>query len=643
MITPHLPTKDALIQSVTVTAIDDLIKRIKKWKLDALIELPSHWAETSRYLPAGTTEFPGLVDWSIAPHLREIVDCAHPDSGIRYVTCMKSTQSLFTTTVESAIGWAIKHGLHNILTIISSKNIAKIRSSSAIDVMIDHSGLADRVRPMSERMKKKTGDNTYYKELLGGRRMLMTSWNSIGDAKSVNWSFIFEDELDEAPYELKGQGDPQKIFEGRKKTVKFFMVFRGGTPILTTGRTYTNFLEGDQRYYHVPCPLCGEIQPLVLLAGTDSAVTGSNYGLTARSEMKNSVEVVVEDSVEYICKFCKDRFKEHHKHWMFQPENGALWIPTATPKDPQHRSYHISNLMSPVMFFTWKSFMQEFASTDYGANITRYKNFRIDNLGCPWENRRGKMEWRDVWEKCGNYPLGAVPLGGMIITAGCDVQKRWLELVVVAWGRWPEAWIIDHKKFYGDTANKGNKVWAEMRDYVQTKKYPKQIGEPLSIVMLGVDSAYNPKKDASNAEMTIVDEHTVYEVVASMTPKAIACQGVAGQRDAIAKQQPVKHSNALKVRYEMASDLLKDEFFARFELDDCPIHLTQALGEDFFRGLFSEVWAEVKPGKWEYRKTFERNEPLDGWDLSRMAAEVLGVPSWSSETWDSLYERLYRK
>ena len=637
-------TKAEAYKNIKVQTACSLVGLIGRWKTDSRIELPSEWAEKNRYLPSGTTEYPGLVDWSIAPHLKEICDCAHPDSGVKYVTCMKSTQSLFTTTVESAEGWAIKHKRHNILNIISSKNIAKIRSSSAIDVMIDSSGLASFVRPMSERMKKKTGDNTFYKEFHGGRRMLMTSWNSIGDAKSVNWSFIFEDELDEAAYELKGQGDPQKIFEGRKKTVKFFMVYRGGTPINSTGRTYKNFLEGDQRYYNVPCPLCGEKQTLVLMFGAETAVTGNDYGLTARSENKNGVDVIIPESVEYVCKYCKKAFKEHHKGWML---SNGLWIPTAEPKDPEHRSYHISNMMSPVMFFTWKSFMQEFANCEYGANITAYKNFRIDNLGWPWENRAQRLQWReikDVFARRGdNYPLGMVPDGGLILTAGVDVQKRWLEMVVIAWGANDEYWIIDHQKFNGATANKTNKVWGDLKAFIKEKKYPLSNGVPVQIVLAGIDSAFNPKRDSDIQENTVTMEHTVYEVVAAMSPKAIAVRGNDGMKDSILKEERIRKAIALKTRYELAVSTLKDELYTKLDmLPDSGIHMTTALSDDFFRGVLSEVYAETKPGKWEWKKVFERNEPLDCINLARGAAEYLNLPSMSSEGWKNLRDRLYR-
>jgi len=235
-------------------ARDEIIKTVQNWKLAAGIELPSAWATENRFLPEGVSNRPGRINHDIAPHMVEIQDCFHPNSGIKLVSIMKSTQSLATTTIENVIGWAIKNMLHNILYIISSKNIAKMRSSAAVDVLIDYSGLAGHVKPLSQRMKRKTADTTYYKEFLGGRKLMMTSYNSIADAKSFSWDLIIFDEIEEAPYELKGQGDPEKIFEMRGTTARHLKMAKISTPTSVNGRIHANFLDSDQRYFHCWCP-----------------------------------------------------------------------------------------------------------------------------------------------------------------------------------------------------------------------------------------------------------------------------------------------------------------------------------------------------------------------------------------------------
>lgn len=622
----------------------NLNRYISGWKTSAYIPMPSEWAHENRYLPAGTTEFPGKIDHAIAPHMVEIQDCFHPDSGISQVSIMKSTQSLATTTLENVIGHSIKYKLHNILYIISSKNIAGIRSSAAIDVMIDNSGLAEYVKPISQRMKRKIADNKFYKEFDGGRRLMMTSWNSIGDAKSLTWSLIIMDEIDEAPYELKGQGDPESIFAGRGKTIRNLKIAKISTPTTTHGRIYTNFLNGDQRFFYCQCPFCGELQVLEL------GGMGKKYGLKAQSETVDGILQILPETVGYICKFCEKEIKEYLKGKMLL---GGKWKPTARPVNPSYRSYHISNLMSPVMFYSWTRVMQEFAETDWGNNVTKFKNFSIDVLGWPWENRSAKTNWKDLKSKAEYYELRTVPLGGLIILGGVDVQEDRTELQVVAYGvengAGMASWVIDYQIFWGDTKNLNSKAWVDLRNYIISKKYKvtqlnKKNEKEFPIAMTAIDSGYNPKAfGRGESEVNLTIEHVVYEFVAR-TPKTIACRGNPDLTDMILKQERVKRKSFLKIRYDHAVSEVKDLVFSMIMQEKTTpgyIHFTRQLDDEYFKGFVSEVFAEVKPGKWEWKKIYERNEPLDTYILTRAAAERLNLPTWTLDVWMNYDRQLF--
>jgi phage terminase large subunit GpA-like protein len=621
-----------ILTDITQAAYKNIYRYIGTWKLDYFIPLISDWAAENRWLPAGTTEYPGKVDHSIAPHMVEIQDCLHPDSDISQVTVMKSTQSLFTTSIFSVFGHSIKYKLHNILYIVSSKNIAGILSSSAIDVMIDNSGLAEYVKPISSRMKKKVADNKFYKEFHGGRRLMMTSWNSIGDSKSLTWSLIFMDELDEAPYELAGQGDPESMFAGRAKTIRNLKIIKGGTPTTTNGRTNRNFLEGDQRFYYAQCLHCGEKQVLDLFG------LGRDYGLRARSETVEGIEQIIPDTVEYVCKYCKKSLKEYQKGAMMA---GGEWRPTARPVNPAYRSYQISNLMSPIMFYTWTRCMQEFCETDWGAKITKFKNFKIDVMGMPWEHSSEKKSWKDLKARADKYPLQIIPEGGLIVTGGTDVHKDFLEFQAVAWGPGMESWPVDHVKFYGPTENRNNKIWTDWQNYVTTKKYKLKNVE-IPIAMNAIDSGYNPKNGQMN-DNNIGVEHIVYEIVAR-TPRSIACRGNDALRDMILKQERIKRAIPLKIRYDVAVSELKDEIMVKVDLPPGSrgyIHFSDALPDEYFRGFLSEIYTETQPGKWEWKKIYERNEPLDTYILCRAAAERLNLASWGDHVWANYKTKLF--
>lgn len=624
---------------IEIDSRERLINYINTWHTDAHIPLISEWASQNRYLPAGTTEYPGMVDHSLAPYSVEIMDSAHPDSDVDVITIKKGTQALITTAAENVIGHSIKYKLHNILYIISSLSMAKMRSSAAIDTMIDYSGLADCMKPISQRAKKKVADGAFYKEMHGNRRLLMTSYNSIADAKSFSYSLIIMDELEEAPHgELKGQGDVEAIFRGRTKTIRGFKIIKISTPTNTQGRIHKNWLEGDQRKYFCQCPLCGELQVLELMT------EGRQHGLFARSEMVDKLELIIPDSVGYICKFCKGTIKEYQKGQML---NGGKWIPTARPVNPRYRSYHISNLMSPVVFYSWTQCMQEFAETGWGTNILKLKNFIIDVLGEAWEARTEKRSYIDLYNKSEDYPLGILPEGALIVTMGTDVQKMYLQYTVVAWGRDMQSWVIDEGKFHAQngTKDKNDRCWQDWRNFIATKKYKLKKRETVDVIIsrAAIDSGYNPDDDKIDGT-DITYEHTVYEMVAR-TPRTIACRGNWKLKDTILKEERVKRQSPLKTRYDHAINELKDEIFVKVDLPaGAPgeMHFTKQLGEEFFRGFLSEVYAETEPGKWNYRKIYERNEPLDTWILARSAAEHLNLSSWTEQIWNDVEMRLLK-
>lgn len=610
-----------------------LLKHIRSWHTDSFIPLISEWAAENRYLPPGTTEYPGMYDNTITPYLVQIMNDLHPSSDYEMVSIMKGTQTGATTgVIENSVGHSIKYKLHNILSVITSQDMAKMRSSAAIDVMIDNSNLKDCMKPMSNRIKRKVADSTWYKEMHGNRRMLMTSYNSITGAKSFNWSLVILDELDEAPGgDFKGQGDIEAIFKGRTKTIRGFKIIKISTPTNTQGRIYKNFMEGDQQYYYVRCPLCGEYQVLKILYG------GADYGLTARAETIDNISLIIPDSVKYICKFCKKDLYEHQKGDML---NAGKWIATAKAINPRYRSYHISNLMSPVVFYSWRQCMQEFAETDFGQNILKFKNFRIDVEGWPWESKSEKKDWQELKSRAENYQLGSVPDGFPVVVAGIDTQKNRLEMQVVAYGKGMKTAVIDYIQFFGDTYDRNNKVWRDCKEFLITKRY-KYKGITVPITLIAIDSGYNP--GAEESENSVRAEHVVYDFVAENYTRMIACRGNPKLKDMIIKEERVKRASPLKIRYDVAVNELKDEIFVKVDLPpdaDGAMHFSKYLSDQYFQGFLSEVFAEVEPGKWGWKKIFERNEPLDTWILCRAAAEKLNLPRWPEKTWDDYELRI---
>jgi phage terminase large subunit GpA-like protein len=657
-------------QPAPITA-DSIYKKSQKKKATDLIKnLPVHiiipkfsdWATEHRYYPPGISVYPGRHDPETAPHMNEILDRIHPDDPCTHVYVMKSVQSTATTMSENAIGASIQYKLWNMLYLTADQSLAKIRSSANIDPMIDNSGLAQYVKPISRRMKRKTADNTYYKEFAGGIKLAINSYNSIGALKSNTTGFIVCDEWDEAPPELKGQGDIQGIIEGRTMGLRRFKLLFISTPtIMESSRIYKGFLEGDQRYYYVPCPICGEMQVLELKGRK------IDYGLTFTTEedKETGKKILIPETVRYICKHCKKEFRETKKQQMLL---GGEWRATSTPVDRRKTSYHISGLLSPEMFLSWERICQQFINAGFGENLLLFKDFTINYLGNPWAAVQKTMAWETFRDNADDYCLGDVPDGRMIksdygevyhgplvLFGGCDVQGDRLELHVVGFGPGMESWEIDYQVFTGNPGDLHDFSWGALSDWVYQHTY-NVLGVDMYISLCAVDSGWDPKKQTRDKDFA-GKTHTVYDFVAPRQDRFIATMGVPDDRgiDLIKSSNTNNPATQLKQRYNIYVSPIKELIFSRLDMDDGPgaIHFPRyqkgpggkqiPLPDEHYRRFLSERYQEIKPNEFGWKKIHTRNEQWDTFIYAYAAAVFRNIPSLSIQQWMARYKALLNK
>ncbi|MDR0374730.1 MAG: phage terminase large subunit family protein [Treponema sp.] len=603
-------------------------------RIDPYISPITEWAARNRYLPEGTTEHPGFVDPDFAPYTLEIKENFFPDSPYRIIAILKGTQSLITTAIEDAIGHSIKYGLHNILYVISTASMAAQRSSASIDVMINNSGLKDRVRPIAKRKnQRKSGDTLLYKELAGGRRFSMTSYKSIAALKSFSWDLIVMDEIDEAPPSIKGQGDPEAIIEVRGKTIDNLKIAKLSTPTQAeNSRIWKAFKSGDRREYMIPCPRCGGFQFLEMMK------EGREYGLYGDYTVdKTKRPTFVAGTARYKCKLCGEDFFEYEKPaFMREKSRGGLarWEPQAEAQDPRDRSYHVSSMMSPMT--QWSNILVDYAKTGFGQKLHEYKSFVINTEGLPFFTNRAYKPWLELKEAAEDYPLGEAPEGGLIITGGVDVQKNRLELQLVAWGYGMEGWSFYHGQFIGATADVNGPAWSDLLAFAKKLYTIPGTGTEVRIGKIGVDASYNPNKEASLANENLrMEMNAVYAFCKRHPSMFVPVRGVDGQvADGRVAQ---KRSKAYGIDYYLVDvTAIKQELFENIDRRDgrYAVHFSRAYPDEFFRQFLSEIYGELDNGKMGYKKIYERNEALDTFIYARAAMNILGADEWSDDKWD---------
>jgi phage terminase large subunit GpA-like protein len=124
---------------------------------------------------------------------------------------------------------------------------------------------------------------------------------------------------------------------------------------------------------------------------------------------------------EYACESCGCLIEEHHKTAMLAK---GEWRATDESQDGTI-GYHLSSLYSPIGWFSWGDAAAMFE--DAKRNPDLMKGFVNTVLGEPYEESSEAPEWQRLYERRDVYAQGVVPMGGLFLTAGVDVQKDRLE------------------------------------------------------------------------------------------------------------------------------------------------------------------------------------------------------------------------
>jgi phage terminase large subunit GpA-like protein len=264
-------------------------------------------------------------------------------------------------------------------------------------------------------------------------------------------------------------------------------------------------------------------------------------------------------------------------------------------------------------------------------------------LGETWSERGEAPDWQRLYERREDYPLGAVPAGGLFLVAACDVQRDRLEAQVVAWGRGKQSWVVDYLVFPGDTSRP--EVWRKLTELLDAR-YPHPSGVELPIVRMAVDSGYATQQVYAWARQqgpgrVLVIKGVEHGVTPIGQPTAV---------DVTAGGKRIRRG--VKV-WPVATGLLKSELYGWLKLDQPTaesgepyppgyVHLPQ-LPEEYFKQLTAEqLVTRVVKGyrRQEWVKIRERNESLDLYVYCRAGAAAYGLDRFTERHWRSLEEQV---
>ena len=586
----------------------------------------SEWADRHRVLSSKSSSEPGRWRTARTPYLKAIMDCLSPTSPLERVVFMKGAQVGATETGSNWIGYVIHHAPGPMMAVWPTVEMAKRNSKQRIDPLIEESPvLSELIAPARSR---DSGNTILAKEFRGGV-LVMTGANSAVGLRSMPVRYLFLDEVDGYPIDVEGEGDAISLAEARTRTFARRKIFIVSTPTISGASAIEREYEAsDQRRYFVPCPHCSHRQWL-------------------RFEQLRWEKGRPETAV-YVCEACDVPIAEHHKTWML--EHGE-WRATAEGTG-KTAGFHLSSLYSPLGWRAWREIAAawEAAVSKETGSSAAIKTFKNTELGETWVEEGEAPDWQRLLERREDYAIGTIPAGGLLLTAGADVQKDRIEVSVWAFGRGKEAWLIEHRVLMGDTAR--DAVWKALGGML-AETWTHASGAAMPLARLALDTGF-----ATQEAYAFVRACRDARVMAVKGVRTGSMGGAAliGTPTAVdVSQAGKKLRRGIKV-YAVAVGLAKLEFYNHLrqsaEVADDGVTVTYPAGfvhlpkidAEFIQQLCAEQLITRRDRNGfpvrEWQKVRERNEALDCYVYARAAAAAAGLDRFEERHWRELERQL---
>lgn len=518
-----------------------------------------------------------------APYQREVLDTIWKQAR---TTLVWASQLGKTLILKIILGYYMHQEPSPILYVMPTLPLARTFSKRRISPMLrDVPVLRGKVK---EARAKDSTNNALEKTFPGGVLTIVGA-KSAASLSSNPIRIVLGDERDKWDISAGDAGDPFALAVQRTQNFDNRRIVDLGTPgIKDISPLEDSFENSDQRYYHIPCPSCGEFQKL-------------EFG---QLKWMKDGEGKVKDCW-YECRGCKYKIVEQDKPQLLKH---GQWI--ATFPDREHAGFHLNALYSP--WLTWKDFAQNWSDAKHSNNPEILKQVINEKLAEWWDDKESAAPpSHELAKRIESYT--AVPQRAVVLVGGVDVQENRLELLVTGWGEGEEKWHVDHQIIPGKSTQ--DSTWAAL-DRALSKTYTHESGVELSIVMVCVDSS-------------AFTDHVYRYCKARQTRNVYAIKGIAGPEPIVSK--PKIQGKQKILLYRPGVDTIKAILYQQLQIPKpehgAPqpgyIHFNKQCDEEYFKQLTAEKLKLVK-GRHKWVQ-FRANEILDLWNYNYAAFKLLNA------------------
>lgn len=406
--------------------------------------MPSVWAEgdlaagikPNVRIPVGNA-IPGPINFDNAPMQRGILDTIK-QPGIRRIDMMLGAQLGKTTVIQCGIGYFIDHEPRSqIMSQPSEGDMATFQETKLKPMLEANPKISNK---MAKARGRNGVNNSRMISYIGG--WLMFSWaGSPKTARGRSAPATWADEID--GYDVTPEGDFLELLAQRSATFGDDRLdVRSSTPVdLETSRIYKGFLAGDQRRYFVKCPHCGFAQ---FFKWENVHWTGRQSTSVEDAEKDIGVEHEPNTAM-YRCADieCGTLWDDGERIAAIRQATaqGVGWIAAKPFKG--HASFHAPEIAST--FRRLRDIVQSYLDKLLLGDLQSFVNV---SLGWPFA-AGDKADPDSLHARRVEY-AAQVPMGGLWLSCGVDMQDDRLEYEVVAWGFGEESLSIETGVLYGD-------------------------------------------------------------------------------------------------------------------------------------------------------------------------------------------------
>lgn len=509
---------------------------------------------------------------------------------------------------------------------------------------------------------RSSGNRTMVKKFPGGE-LKCTGSNSVSNVKSTTSRRGIVEEPDDTNRDIGDQGDAIRLFRERLKRMRKKKLVIGGTPSVADLSQVEHYTKlGTMRVLPVQCHDCGDSHVLdwehvsweEKTGGTEHPVFGKHLPETAIYSCPNCGSIwndyrrqrnildtctAARNAGDPFCGWEKRQIGEGY---------------TAGADEPVETFMELSELYVCMPGTSLADVVRDYLEAEHEAQAGDESArivFQNSKLGRPYQYAANQVLDSDrLRERAEDYPERFCPAGGLLVTAGVDVQHDRLAIIIRAYGRNEESWQMYWGEIDGDPADKTDACWDALDKLLFQPFEHERFG---SIVMAAV-SIDSSDGGTSNA---------VYHWVRTRQKKyrgtlVMAIKGDSndqGTKEIFTLPRQVDRQNAkrstkadrfgVKV-YMVGTHKAKDLIAKRLTGSSAYMHSCKHVRQDYWDQVTAEVKAPSKKhrGKlvWQVR-TGKRNEATDGEVYALHAAHAKGMHKLTDAKWSEIEGKLGQK